>query len=112
MDNLRTAKIERKTSEVSIVGELNIDGTGKSVIDTGINFLDHMLITLAKHSLIDITLKGTGDLKHHVSEDVALAFGQAFRESLSNYAGIKRFGSAYVPMDEAAARVIIDLGGA
>lgn len=108
---LRESRVERKTTEVSIVVELNVDGQGKANVETGIKFLNHFLVTLAKHSLFDLSVKATGDLKHHVSEDVALTLGEALRSALGKKKGIKRFGSAYVPMDDALARATIDLGG-
>ena len=108
---VRKARVERKTSEVDIVVELDIDGKGKRDVKTGIKFLDHLLVTLAERALFDLTVKATGDLKHHVSEDVALALGEALQKALGEKKGIRRFGSAYVPMDESLARVVVDLGG-
>ncbi len=108
---MRESRVERKTTEVSIVVELNVDGQGKANVETGIKFLNHLLVTLAKHSLFDLSVKATGDLKHHVSEDVALTLGEALRSALGKKKGIKRFGSAHVPMDDALARATIDLGG-
>jgi imidazoleglycerol-phosphate dehydratase len=108
---MREARVERKTTEVSIMVELNVDGKGKGNIETGIEFLNHLLITLAKHSLFDLTVKATGELKHHVSEDVALTLGEALQKAVGEKRGIRRFGSAYVPMDESLARATVDLGG-
>ena len=108
---MREAKVERKTTEVDIIVELNVDGKGKGNAETGINFLNHLLITLAKHGLFDLTVKATGELKHHVSEDVALTLGEALRRAIGKKKGIRRFGSAYVPMDESLARATVDLGG-
>ena len=108
---MRKAKVERKTTEVQITIELNIDGTGKATVDTGIKFLNHLLVTFAKHSFFDLTIRALGDVKHHVSEDVALTLGQALAQALGNKKGITRFGSAYVPMDDSLARAIVDLGG-
>jgi len=108
---LRKAKVERKTTEVDITAELNIDGKGEGNAETGIKFLNHLLITLAKHSLFDLTVKATGELKHHVSEDVALTLGEALQKALAEKEGIRRFGSAYVPMDDSLARAVVDLGG-
>ena len=108
---MREARVERKTTEVSIVVELNVDGKGKANVETGIKFLNHLLVTLAKHSLFDLTVKATGELKHHVSEDVALTLGEALRTTVGRKKGIKRFGSAYVPMDDSLARATVDLGG-
>jgi imidazoleglycerol-phosphate dehydratase len=108
---MRKAKVERKTTEVDIVVELNVDGKGKGNVETGINFLNHLLTTLAKHGLFDLTVKATGELKHHVSEDVALTLGEALQKALAKKKGIRRFGSAYVPMDDSLARATVDLGG-
>jgi imidazoleglycerol-phosphate dehydratase len=108
---MRRAKVERKTTEVNITVELNIDGKGKTNVKTRIKFLDHLLTTLAKHSLFDLTVKAEGDLKHHICEDVALALGEALNQALADKKGIRRFGSAFVPMDESLARAVVDLGG-
>jgi imidazoleglycerol-phosphate dehydratase len=108
---MRKTKVKRKTSEVDIKIELNIDGKGNGFVKTGINFLDHILLTIAKHSLFDLKVKAKGDLKHHISEDVALTFGKALQKALAEKKGIKRFGLAYVPMDDSLARATIDLGG-
>lgn len=108
---MRKAKVERKTTEVDITLKLNIDGKGKGKAETGIKFLDHLLITLAKHSLFDITVKAKGELKHHVCEDVALTLGEALQKAIAEKKGIRRFGSAYVPMDDSLARAAVDLGG-
>lgn len=110
----RSARIERATSESSIVVELNLDGTGTSSITTGVPFYDHMLTTLSRHSLIDLTVQATGDIDvdvHHTVEDTAICFGEALREALGDKAGIARFGSAYVPLDEALARAVVDISG-
>jgi imidazoleglycerol-phosphate dehydratase len=111
MFELRNVKVERKTKEVNITVELDVDGTGNAQIATGIRFLDHMLLTLAKHGLFDLKVNATGDLTHHVSEDVALVLGEALLKVVDSGKGIKRFGSAYVPMDESLARATVDLGG-
>src|SRR3972149_1482930 len=108
---MRKARVERKTAEVDILVELNIDGKGKANTETGIKFLNHLLNTLAKHALFDIKVKAKGDLKHHISEDVALTLGEALQKAVAEKKGIKRFGSAYVPMDESLARAVVDLGG-
>ena len=108
---MRKVKIERKTKEVNITVELDVDGKGTVEVETGIKFLDHILVTLAKHGLFDLKVKATGDLKHHVSEDLALVLGQALRKVVDKGKGIKRFGSAHVPMDESLARATVDLGG-
>jgi imidazoleglycerol-phosphate dehydratase len=108
---MRKVNVKRKTKEVDITLELNVDGTGNANIQTGIKFLDHMLLTLAKHGLFDLQVNATGDLTHHVAEDVALVLGEALNKATNQGKGIKRFGSAYVPMDESLARVTVDLGG-
>jgi len=108
---MREARVERKTSEVDIVVELNVDGKGKGNVETGIKFLNHLLVTLAKHALFNLKVKATGELKHHVSEDVALTLGEALHKAVAGKKGIKRFGSAYVPMDDSLARAAVDLGG-
>ena len=108
---MRKIEVERKTKEVDITLKLDVDGTGKTDVETGIKFLDHILVTLAKHGLFDLTVKAKGDLKHHISEDVSLVLGEALNKATNKGKGIKRFGSAYVPMDEALARAIVDLGG-
>jgi len=110
----RQAKVSRKTSETSIELDLILDGTGKADIETGIGFLDHMLISLTKHARLDLILRCKGDLEvddHHTAEDCALALGQALDQALSDRRGIKRFAHAYAPLDEALARVVIDLSG-
>ena len=99
------------TSEVKISVRLNLDGKGKAEVETGNRFLNHLLTTLAKHSLIDLRIKATGDLKHHLSEDIALTLGGAIDKALGDKRGIRRFGSAYVPMDDSLARATVDLGG-
>ena len=108
---MRKVNVERKTKEVDITLELNVDGTGNAKIQTGIKFLDHMLLTLAKHGLFNLQVNATGDLTHHVAEDVALVLGEALNKATNQGKGIKRFGSAYVPMDESLARATVDLGG-
>jgi imidazoleglycerol-phosphate dehydratase len=108
---MRKAKVERKTTEVDITVKLNIDGEGKGEAETSIKFLDHLLVTLAKHSLFDVTVKAKGELKHHVCEDVALTLGEALQKAIAEKKGIRRFGSAYVPMDDSLARAAVDLGG-
>ena len=108
---MRKFKLKRKTKEVNITLELDVDGKGNATINTGIRFLDHILLTLAKHGLLDLKVNAKGDLKHHISEDVALVLGEALNKATNKGKGIKRFGSAYVPMDESLARASIDLGG-
>lgn len=110
----RAAKVERKTHETSIAVEVNLDGTGKYEVSTGIGFLDHMLEQLSRHSLIDITVKAKGDLHidfHHTTEDTGLALGKAVADALAERKGIRRFGSALSPMDETLTRVALDLSG-
>lgn len=108
---MRKVSVKRKTKEVDITVELNVDGKGNAQIQTGIKFLDHMLLTLAKHGLFDLNVKASGDLTHHISEDVALVIGEALRKAVDTGKGIKRFGCACVPMDESLARASVDLGG-
>ena len=108
----RRSRIHRKTTETKITGELNIDGTGKAEVKTGIGFLDHMLVLFAFHGLFDLKLKAKGDLEvdiHHTNEDIAICLGQAFKKALGACRGIRRFGSSEVPMDHARAKVAIDL---
>jgi imidazoleglycerol-phosphate dehydratase len=110
----RTARLERSTSESSVLVEINLDGTGSSSIDTSVPFYDHMLTALSKHSLIDLTVKAAGDTHidaHHTVEDVAITFGEALRIALGNKAGIRRFGEATVPLDEALANAVVDVSG-
>ena len=110
----RTASIERTTSESSVSLSLNLDGDGTNDISTTVPFFDHMLTALSKHSLIDLTVKATGDTHidvHHTVEDTAIVFGQALREALGDKAGISRFGDSLVPLDEALARAVVDISG-
>ncbi|MBM3897546.1 MAG: imidazoleglycerol-phosphate dehydratase HisB [Thaumarchaeota archaeon] len=106
---MRKAKIVRKTKETYVSVNVSIDGTGDAKVKTGIKFLDHMVASLAKHSMIDIKLQGKGDLVHHLVEDVGITVGEALDKALGNRAGIARFGSAYVPMDDSIAYAAIDL---
>ena len=111
---MRTATIQRTTSETNIHLSLNLDGAGQSKIDTGVGFLNHLLRHVAVHGLFDLEVKATGDLDidpHHTVEDVAIVLGQAFDQASGDRAGIVRMGSAYVPMDEALAFVAVDLSG-
>ena len=111
---MRTGRIARKTKETDILVEVNLDGTGAYDISTGIGFLDHMVEQFSRHSLIDVTLKVTGDLhvdQHHTTEDSAIALGQAIAEALGDKGGIGRYGSAYSPMDETLSRVALDISG-
>jgi imidazoleglycerol-phosphate dehydratase len=110
----RRASIRRTTAETDISLDLDLDGTGRSEIQTGLGFLDHMLASLARHARIDLELACNGDLDiddHHTAEDCALALGQAIDQALGDRRGIRRFGHAYAPLDEALARVVIDLSG-
>ena len=110
----RTAALSRTTSESSVELELDLDGTGQSDVDTGVRFYDHMLASLAKHSLIDLTIKASGDIDvdvHHTVEDTAIVLGQALREALGDKSGISRFGDATVPLDEALAHAVVDVAG-
>ncbi|MGD9872649.1 MAG: imidazoleglycerol-phosphate dehydratase HisB [Kiritimatiellia bacterium] len=105
---------KRKTKETDILVEVNLDGTGKYSVDTGIGFLDHMLELWSKHSLIDLKLKARGDLKvdyHHTVEDVGLVLGEALNQALGDRKGIRRYGWSYMPMDDTLSRVVVDLGG-
>ncbi len=111
---MRTAAISRKTSETNISLDINLDGEGKSEIDTGIGFFDHMLNAFARHSGFDLKVKAEGDLivdGHHLIEDVGIVLGKALTEALGDKRGIVRYGDSRVPMDEALAEVILDIGG-
>ena len=111
---MRTAKLERQTSETQIEIELNLDGSGTHDISTGVGFLDHMLTHIAVHGLFDLTVKASGDLHidvHHTVEDVALVLGSAFDQALGDRKGITRMASFYAPMDETLAFVALDLSG-
>jgi imidazoleglycerol-phosphate dehydratase len=111
---MRKAKIVRKTKETDIKVSVLLNGTGKSSVSTGIGFLDHMLDLFAKHGLFDLTVSCKGDLHvddHHTTEDVGIALAKAFTEALGDKKGIARYGTAYVPMDEALARCVVDLSG-
>jgi imidazoleglycerol-phosphate dehydratase len=110
----RTAKVERKTAETEIVVLLDLDGTGRAELATGVPFLDHMLDQLARHGMLDITVRARGDLHidaHHTVEDIGIALGQALKQALGDKKGLTRYGHAYVPLDEALSRVVIDLSG-
>jgi len=110
----RTAHIRRETSESSIDLSLDLDGTGESDIHTSVPFFDHMLTAFAKHSLVDLVVRATGDTEidvHHTVEDVGISLGSALREALGDKAGIARFGDAAVPLDEALARAVVDVSG-
>ena len=110
----RTASVERKTRETAIALNVNLDGTGRADIATGVPFLDHMLDQVARHAALDLTIKAKGDLHidaHHTVEDVGIVLGQAVKQALGDKAGLVRYGFAYVPLDEALSRVVIDLSG-
>jgi imidazoleglycerol-phosphate dehydratase len=110
----RTAAVKRTTKETSIQLALGVDGTGRADLDTGVPFLDHMLELFARHGLFDLSVAATGDLAvdfHHTVEDVGLTLGQAVREALGDKAGIRRFGEATVPLDEALVQSVVDLSG-
>ena len=110
----RTAKIERNTLETQISAELTIEGTGKGSLDTGVPFLDHMLDQVVRHGQFDIKIKAKGDLHidaHHTVEDVGITLGQAFQKAMGDKKGVCRYGHAYVPLDEALSRVVVDFSG-
>ena len=110
----RTATIRRVTSESSVEVSIDLDGSGRGDVSTGVRFYDHMLLSLAKHSLIDLTITAEGDVDvdaHHTVEDVAIVLGQALREALGDKAGIARFGDATVPLDEALVQGVVDVAG-
>ena len=111
---MRRAEVKRETGETRIELAIDLDGTGRSDIETGIGFLDHMLILLARHSMIDIVARADGDLHvddHHTTEDVGIALGQAFRQALGDKAGITRYADCLMPMDETLARLALDISG-
>jgi imidazoleglycerol-phosphate dehydratase len=110
----RSARVSRDTLETQISVELNLDGSGNSSFDTGIPFLEHMLEQIARHGCFDIEIKSQGDLHiddHHSVEDIGITLGQAFKQALGDKQGIMRYGHAYVPLDEALSRVVIDFSG-
>ncbi|MBC8494480.1 MAG: imidazoleglycerol-phosphate dehydratase HisB [Candidatus Thioglobus sp.] len=107
-------KVSRKTNETDIVVELNLYGSGKADIDTGVPFLDHMLDQVARHGVMDLTIKCDGDTQiddHHSVEDIGITLGQAFAQAAGDKAGFTRYGHSYVPLDEALSRVVLDLSG-
>ena len=111
---MRTAEIDRNTLETRIHVAINLDGTGQRTLETGLPFLEHMLDQVAKHGLIDLVVTATGDLEidaHHTVEDIGITLGQAVNEAIGNKKGIRRYGHAYVPLDEAMSRVVIDFSG-
>lgn len=110
----RTASVARNTLETQIQISLNLDGTGKGVFETGLPFLDHMLDQVARHGLIDLDIKAKGDLHidaHHTVEDIGITLGQALTKAWGGKQGVRRYGHAYVPLDEALSRVVVDLSG-
>ncbi len=114
MSNKRIATVKRETRETSIVVEVNLDGTGHSSLKIGVPFLEHMIDQIARHGLIDIKIDATGDLEidaHHTVEDVGITLGQAIARALGDKTGIFRYGHAYVPLDEALSRVVLDCSG-
>jgi imidazoleglycerol-phosphate dehydratase len=111
---MRKASSGRETKETKVFAELSLDGTGTSAVSTGIGFFDHMLEILARHGLIDLTVKAEGDLSvdcHHTVEDVGIALGQALKGALGDKAGIRRYGTCFLPMDEALAMASVDISG-
>lgn len=110
----RTAEVIRNTAETKITVKLNLDGSGKASLHTGIGFFDHMLDQIARHALLDLEIEAAGDLHidgHHTVEDVGIALGQAMYQAVGDKKGIRRYGHAYVPLDEALSRVVIDFSG-
>ena len=110
----RIAQVERNTRETQISVELNLDGTGQCSFDTGVPFLEHMLEQVARHGVMDLTVRAKGDLHiddHHTVEDIGITLGQAMSKALGGKAGLRRYGHAYVPLDEALSRVVIDFSG-
>jgi len=110
----RTASVERNTLETQITVSVNLDGTGQAKFDTGVPFLEHMMDQIARHGLIDLEITAKGDLHidaHHTVEDIGITLGQAFAKAVGDKKGIRRYGHAYVPLDEALSRVVLDLSG-
>ncbi len=111
---MRQAQVTRNTLETQISIDLNLDGTGKSALNSGVPFLDHMLDQIARHGMIDLGITAKGDLHidaHHTVEDIGITLGQAFTQAVGDKKGLRRYGHAYVPLDEALSRVVIDLSG-
>lgn len=111
---MRTAELSRRTAETAITATVSIDGSGKAEICTGVGFFDHMLVLLTKHGFFDLNLKADGDLDidcHHTIEDTGIVLGQVFKAALGDKAGIRRYGTAFVPMDEALVMVSLDISG-
>src|SRR3954471_1940780 len=114
MSTSRVAEVVRNTNETQIRVAINLDGTGRQKLDTGVPFLDHMLDQIARHGLIDLDIEANGDLHidaHHTVEDVGITLGQAFAKAIGDKKGIRRYGHAYVPLDEALSRVVVDFSG-
>ncbi len=107
----RIGKTTRKTAETDISIDLNLDGSGKYEIDTGYKFMDHMLVLLTRHSGVDLKVKASGDLTHHIIEDIGISLGECFLKALGDKKGINRYGSAFIPMDETLARCVLDFSG-
>jgi len=110
----RKAKVSRDTLETQITVEVNLDGTGQSNFETGVPFLDHMIDQIARHGLIDLSVQANGDTEiddHHTVEDIGITLGQAFQQALGDKKGLRRYGHAYVPLDEALSRVVVDFSG-
>ncbi len=111
---MRTAEIQRDTKETQIRVRVNLDGTGRATLATGIPFLEHMLDQVARHGMLDLDIEARGDLHidaHHTVEDIGITLGQAFAKAIGDKAGVRRYGHAYVPLDEALSRVVIDFSG-
>ncbi|HEY6095835.1 MAG TPA: imidazoleglycerol-phosphate dehydratase HisB [Gallionellaceae bacterium] len=111
---MRNAQITRNTLETQISISLNLDGTGKASFKTGVHFLDHMLDQIARHGLLDLSIEAKGDLHidaHHTVEDIGITLGQAFNQAIGDKRGLRRYGHAYVPLDEALSRVVLDISG-
>ena len=111
---MRSAKVSRNTLETQIVVELNLDGSGQAKFDTGLPFLDHMLDQIARHGLLDIDIQAKGDLHidaHHTVEDIGITLGQAFNQAIGDKKGLRRYGHAYVPLDESLSRAVLDISG-
>ena len=114
MTTARTADVSRNTAETQITVKVNLDGTGQSALSTGIGFFDHMLDQIARHGLIDLEIRAVGDLHidgHHTVEDVGITLGQAFARAVGDKKGVRRYGHAYGPLDEALSRVVVDFSG-
>lgn len=111
---MRQAQVKRNTLETQIGVNIDLDGTGKAILDTGVPFLDHMLDQVARHGMVDLEIAAKGDLHidaHHTVEDIGITLGQAFTQAIGDKKGLRRYGHAYVPLDEALSRVVVDLSG-